>query len=162
MIIIIILLFFYSLYPVKNPSVCSAPEISTTPASFAILCMLHGKASSRHLLKLGADRLVDLEELGDAAIDTDSLALVQVTLDVSLGDALLVARADDAVCFLIVDPVWFGKQYCSNGAINCWEHPENIPTSSDPVSVDSAYSGSGCKSLCCRQKSRDVCKVEPL
>lgn len=61
--------------------------------------MLHGKTCSRHLLKLGADRLVDLEELGDAAIDADSLALVKIALDVGLGDALLVARADNAVFF---------------------------------------------------------------
>jgi hypothetical protein len=62
--------------------------------------MLHGKTGSRHLLKLGADRLVDLEELGDAAIDADSLALVKIALDVGLGDALLVARADNTVFLL--------------------------------------------------------------
>lgn len=54
--------------------------------------LLHGQSSTRHLLELGSDGLVDLEELGDATIDADSLALVQVALNVGLGDALLVAR----------------------------------------------------------------------
>lgn len=55
------------------------------------LLSLHGKTGSGHLLELGSDRLVDIKELADAAIDTDSLALVQIALDVGLGDALLVA-----------------------------------------------------------------------
>lgn len=56
-----------------------------------LLLSLHGKTCSGHLLELGSDRLVDLKELADAAIDADSLALVQIALDVGLGDALLVA-----------------------------------------------------------------------
>lgn len=76
---------------------CCIPEKIIASSSGSAKNMLHGKTGSRHLLKLGTDRLVDLEELGDATIDADSLALVKLALDVGLGNALLMARADNAV-----------------------------------------------------------------
>jgi hypothetical protein len=58
---------------------------------------LHAKAHTSTLLHLLANLDVDVEELGDTAVQADRLALVQVALAVVGGDALLGAGLGEAV-----------------------------------------------------------------
>lgn len=83
--------------PVFTPSRDTVASISN-PAG-----PLHAKAHTTTLLlastllHLLADLDVDVEELGDTAVQADRLALVQVALAVVGGDALLGAGLGEAV-----------------------------------------------------------------
>lgn len=59
------------------------------------VCLFHVLLA--HLLHFFADLEVDVKELGDTAINAHRLALRKIVLLIILGDALAVARINDAI-----------------------------------------------------------------
>jgi len=69
-------------------------ESSTLHATETTDTALLASSLSLHLL---GDLDVDLEELADATVEADGLALVKVALAVAVGDALLGASLDETI-----------------------------------------------------------------
>lgn len=93
----------------------------------ATFSTLHAEAHTAALLRVGgslalhllADLDVDVEELGDTAVQADGLALVQVTFAVVGGNALLGAGLGETAQILAIDFSRVQPAGSSKEASNC-------------------------------------------